>query len=551
MKRFLMLCCLLAAITVQAQTTDKLIRKGNRQYRKENYAEAETNYRKALDGQPVNVDAQFNLGDALYKQQNYADAMQAFQKAMETTPDVKMKSKAVYNMGVCLLEQEKYYDAFNLFKVALKFDSDNADALYNLEYCRAHLVKSHVRVNPSVPHGSVKASETMAFNGQMVGLTAMPDEDYALSQYVVVKADDPQVSVNVSGSRFEMPKFDVLVSAEFKQLHKITIDKKTAHGTVSADRTKAIEGQQVTLYAHPEPRYRVERYHVYRTGAPQDTVPVNDTVFKMPDFDVTVSATFQTALRVRVDSTEHGTIQVTDSLALPGQAVGIIVKPEAGYQLNELTVVSDKDPSTTAPVTEENLFQMLDDDVTVKATFVEADDYYKVVADTTLEGGHVLLDVERATRGESVLLRNIPEPGYQFKEYRIGQLGDTAVHVQPLGNFFTMPGFDVMVSALFEKQEGDQNQEQQQEQQDQQQDEQQDQQDQQNQDQQDQQQQDQQQNQQQNQQQQRQQQRDQEMSKEDAQRMLDALENQEKKTIEKVNEQKVRQQPKRKTDKDW
>ena len=41
------------------------------------------------------------------------------------------------------------------------------------------------------------------------------------------------------------------------------------------------------------------------------------------------------------------------------------------------------------------------------------------------------------------------------------------------------------------------------------------------------------------------------MSKEDAQRMLDALENQEKKTMEKVNEQKVRKQPKHKTDKDW
>ena len=41
------------------------------------------------------------------------------------------------------------------------------------------------------------------------------------------------------------------------------------------------------------------------------------------------------------------------------------------------------------------------------------------------------------------------------------------------------------------------------------------------------------------------------MSKEDAQRMLDALENQEKKTMEKVNEQKVRQHPKKKSDKDW
>ncbi|MBQ3353811.1 MAG: hypothetical protein IJG41_01525, partial [Bacteroidales bacterium] len=70
------------------------------------------------------------------------------------------------------------------------------------------------------------------------------------------------------------------------------------------------------------------------------------------------------------------------------------------------------------------------------------------------------------------------------------------------------------------------------------------------QEQQEQQQQDQQQNQQ-DQQQQQQQQSSQDMSKDDAQRMLDALENQEKKTMEKVNEQRIRTQPKRKTDKDW
>jgi flagellar biosynthesis GTPase FlhF len=184
------------------------------------------------------------------------------------------------------------------------------------------------------------------------------------------------------------------------------------------------------------------------------------------------------------------------------------------------------------------MFQMLDTDVTVKADFVEATDYYKVEADSAIEGGHVLLDQTEATRRETVKLDNAPEPGYQFKEYVIHQVGDTAVKVQPLGNFFTMPDFDVEVSAVFEKSEGE-NQDQQQQQQDQQQDqqEQEQQQDQQNQDQQ--------------QQQQNQQQQNQQMSKEDAQRMLDALENQEKKTMEKVNEQKVRQQPKKKSDKDW
>ena len=528
-----------SALTVSAQSDEKAIRRGNRDYKNGNYKQAITNYRKALEIRPNNAKAQFNLGDVYYAKQSYDTAYNEFQKVVEMSPDAKLKSDAVYNMGNCLLAQNKYYDAFNIYKVSLKLNPENENALYNLEFCRAHLVKSKIWV-VQPENGRVEANEKEAFNGQRVTLTAQPDEDYALSQFMVVRADNQEVQVQVNGSNFIMPKFNVLVSAEFKKAHKIEIEKNIKHGTVSADKQKAIEGQQVKLSGKGEDGYVVDKFTVYKTGSRNDTVPVNDTVFQMPDFDVTVTATFRTALKVSVDSVAYGTVSVTDSLVKSGDNIAIIVKPDKGYQLGDLRVVSDKDATESAPVSDDNVFQMIDSDVTVKAEFVEATDYFKVTPDTTLKEGHVLLDQAEATRRETVALRNAPEPGYQFKEYVIHQVGDTAVKVQPLGNFFTMPDFDVEVSAIFEKSEGQDQQQQQQNQ-----DQQQDQQDQE-------QQQDQQQNQdQQQQQQQNQQQQSQQMSKEDAQRMLDALENQEKKTMEKVNEQKVRQQPKKKSDKDW
>jgi len=529
----------LFALSASAQSDEKAIRKGNRDYKSGNYERAISNYRKALEIRPNNAKAQFNIGDAYYAKQSYDTAYNEFQKVVEMSPDAKLKSDAVYNMGNCLLAQNKYYDAFNIYKVSLKLNPDNDNALYNLEYCRAHLVKSKIWV-VQPEHGRVEAKEKEAFNGQRVTLTVQPDEDYALSKYAVVRADNQEVTVDVSGSSFIMPKFNVLVTAEFKKAHRIDIEKNIKHGTVQADRQKAIEGQQVKLSGIGDDGYVVDKFTVYKTGSRNDTVPVNDTAFQMPDFDVTVTATFRTALKVSIDSVVNGTIKVTDSLVKPGDNIAVIVKPDKGYQLGDLRVVSDKDATDSAPVSDDNIFQMIDSDVTVKAEFVEATDYFKVNADTTLKGGHVLLDQMEATRRETVMLRNAPEPGYQFKEYVIHQVGDTAVKVQPLGNFFTMPDFDVEVSAIFEKSEGEDQQQQQQNQ------------DQQQQDQQDQeQQQDQQQNQDQQQQQQNQQQQNQQMSKEDAQRMLDALENQEKKTMEKVNEQKVRQQPKKKSDKDW
>ena len=526
------LLCLFFA-SASAQTDEKLIRKGNRDYNRGNYTEAEVNYKKALEVRPNNANAQFNLGDALFKQENYEEAYAAFQKVVEMSPDAKLKSKAVFNMGNCLLAQDKFYDAFNIYKVSLKLNPENADALYNLEYCRAHLVKSKIWV-VQPDHGTVEANEKEAFNGQRVTLSSKADDNFALSQYIVVKADNQEVQVQVNGNGFIMPKFDVIVSAEFKEAHKIDIEKNIKNGRIWADKQRAIAGQQVVLKGDGEDGFMVERFTVYKTGSRNDTIAVNDTVFSMPDFDVTVTATFRTALKVSIDTVSNGTISVTDSLVKPGQNIAVIVKPDKGFQLGDLQVVS-KDGTEFAPVSDDNVFQMLDTDVTVKANFVEATDYFKVQADTTLEGGHVLLDVNDATRRETVALRNAPEPGYQFKEYVIHQVGDTTVKIQPMGDFFTMPDFDVEVSAIFEKSEGE-NQDQQDQQQDQQ-----------NQEQQ----QDQQQNQDQQNQQQQQQQQNQQMSKDDAQRMLDALENQEKKTMEKVNEQKVRQQPKKKSDKDW
>lgn len=542
MKRFskylIVIALLCSAFSVSAQSDEKAIRKGNRNYKSGNYEQAIENYNKALEIRPNNAKAQFNIGDAYFAKQSYDTAYKEFQKVLDLSPDAKLKSSAVFNMGNCLLAQDKFYDAYNIYKVSLKLNPDNADALYNLEYCRAHLVKSQIWV-VQAEHGRIDANEKEAFNGQRVMLKAEPDDNFALAEYIVVKADNQEVRVDVSGNSFIMPKFNVLVTAQFKEAHKIEIEKNIQHGRIWADKQRAIEGQQVVLKGQGEDGFMVDKFTVYKTGSRNDTIPVNDTVFQMPDFDVTVTATFRTALKVSIDSVSNGTISVTDSLVKPGQNIAVIVKPDKGFQLGDLRVVSN-DGSESAPVSDDNLFQMLDSDVTVKANFVEATDNYKVQPDTTLEGGHVLLDVLEATRRETVALRNAPEPGYQFKEYVIHQVGDTSIKVQPLGNFFTMPDFDVEVSAVFEKSEG-QDQQQQQQQQDQQQDqqdqqEQQQQQDQQNQDQQ---------------QQQQQQQQSQEMSKEDAQRMLDALENQEKQTMEKVNEQKVRQQPKKKSDKDW
>lgn len=557
-----------------AQTKEGLVRRGNKQYAEKNYSEAIEKYKASLE-QEYNEKAMFNLGDTYYKQGNFEEAIKCFKTLIEENASTDIQADAHYNIGNCLVEQKKYNDAFEEYKKCLKLNPNDNDARYNLEYCRAHLVKSKIIV-VQPEHGSVYVKEKEAYSGQQINISATPDERYVFSRYIVVNADNQSVSVNVSGDRFIMPGFDVLVSAEFKQQHRIEIEKNIKNGKVRVDKIRAAEGQQVKLSCTGDDGYLVDKITVYKTGNRKKEVEVKESSFQMPDYDVTVTATFRKAYKVNVDKVSNGKISVSDSLAQPGKNVAVVVKPEKGFQLADLSVESKKDPNTLAPVSDDNVFQMIDDDVLVKASFEEATDYYKIAADTATKNGQIVLKQSEATYRETVMLNNKPKQGYKLKEYVIHQAGDTAVHVQSLGNCFTMPSFDVEVSGIFEKND-DQNQQQDQKQNQQQQDQKQDQQqqDQKNQQQQNQQQ-DQQQDQQQqdqeqqqdknknkdkeqqnNQQQQGQQGKEQEqevfrpqehqISKEDAENMLKALEIKEKETAKRLN----RKTNKRKIQKDW
>ena len=67
-------------VSVSAQSDEKLIRKGNRYYKRGNYTEAEINYKKALEARPNNANAQFNLGDALLRRRTMTRPMMPSKK---------------------------------------------------------------------------------------------------------------------------------------------------------------------------------------------------------------------------------------------------------------------------------------------------------------------------------------------------------------------------------------------------------------------------------------------------------------------------------------
>ena len=85
---------------VYSQTDRQSIRNGNRLYRQQNYAKAEVEYRKALDKNPNNAQAMYNLGCVLMQQQKDSAAVIQFQNAGKVERGKAREAMVYHNIGV-------------------------------------------------------------------------------------------------------------------------------------------------------------------------------------------------------------------------------------------------------------------------------------------------------------------------------------------------------------------------------------------------------------------------------------------------------------------
>ena len=82
-------------------------------------------------------------------------------------------------------------------------------------------------------------------------------------------------------------------NASSEDYYDITIATSLEHGSITAP-AKAAKGSTVTIIAKPEAGYTVDTWSAWKTGSPATTVSVSEKgTFTMPDYDVTVSATFK------------------------------------------------------------------------------------------------------------------------------------------------------------------------------------------------------------------------------------------------------------------
>ncbi len=126
----------LTALSVTAQTDRQYIRQGNKLFRMGDYPNAEVSYRKAIEQNPKNPQASFNLGNALMAQKKDSAAVTQFENASRLETNPLRKAQSFHNIGVICQTHKMYGEAIEAYKSALRLNPNDDETRYNLVLCK-------------------------------------------------------------------------------------------------------------------------------------------------------------------------------------------------------------------------------------------------------------------------------------------------------------------------------------------------------------------------------------------------------------------------------
>ena len=345
-------------------------------------------------------------------------------------------------------------------------------------------------VNSTV-HGTLSVSPEDAYEGDIVTITATPDEGYFL-QYIeansISKVDDTTFT-------FVMPGYDTTVYATFKiapgyyfdNTNRIIPDYYVPEEAFSPSdspfgewerETTLTEGNYLDVYAVYAPVYAGDRTGyswvsntmklTYSSASNRPSVTAEQAGHAMIFLTETEREGYTKAVHtqktyidpsftwdcwiivknfhaITVEAAANGSVTADLTEAYEGQTVQLAATPAEGYRLDSFIVLDAE--GVEVPV-EDGCFAMPDAHVTVTASFVsEAAATFTVTVDPNIENGTVVADKDSAAEGETVNLTVTPAEGYELETLAVTDADNNPVELN--GSSFVMPASSVTVTATF------------------------------------------------------------------------------------------------------
>jgi tetratricopeptide (TPR) repeat protein len=109
--------------------------KGKQEFNKQNFEEAEAQFRENTIENPNIGQFHFNRGNALYKMENFEEAQREYQIALNDR-NFKDKDKIYHNLGNIAYNTNQFTDALDLYRRSLIENPNNEDSRKNYELTR-------------------------------------------------------------------------------------------------------------------------------------------------------------------------------------------------------------------------------------------------------------------------------------------------------------------------------------------------------------------------------------------------------------------------------
>lgn len=318
----------------------------------------------------------------------------------------------------------------------------------------------NITVADGIEHGSVTAPAT-ACMGDQVTLTVTPDPGYVVATLQAtslmggtITAIDPTPQGNGIYT-FEMPARDVTIEATFtKKLYNIGIADGIEHGSISAPAT-AYYDDPVTVTVTPDTGYELDQlYYSYDAGGGvhEPEISIENGQFNMPNFDVTIYATFKLKkYNVEVEEAidgDHGFVQAVPSTCSMGETVTLITSADTGYAITTLQATYEEGTTeVNLPLTpaENDTYTFVMPAADVHVHWIVSKVQYTITVNPSEHG--TVTAPATAEYGQEVTLTVTPDAHYMLESLSVAYTNGNPVTVTD--NKFTMPAANVVVNATF------------------------------------------------------------------------------------------------------
>ena len=242
MKRYIYIMVSLICLSLQvaqAQVDKHDVRRGNRDFRKEDYREADIDYRKALVKDSTSVAANYNLANTLYRQGDMEQAKKMLDRVKEYASATENAADYYFNLGDVSIGMQDWQGAVEALEQSLLRNPGDLQAKENYIYAKKKLQDQQ---NQDQNQNKNQDQNDQNQNGQ----NNNDQNDHKKEQKDDKKDDDQQNDQNKDQqkqqSQGEPPK--ITPQAAQQMLQAIQAKEKETQEKVNKEKAEAMKGRQ-------------------------------------------------------------------------------------------------------------------------------------------------------------------------------------------------------------------------------------------------------------------------------------------------------------------